>query len=557
VAILSNSIDPDTLIQTKASKKRGLNNDDHKVIYNKYLVFDHSDYPDENKYIINDGNLIEIENKEDLTFKVVNNKYQYFTRLEQDWKEYYLFNQVDIDNGSKVTTNTFEEMPWNNAETLILNAQFYKNKNEVTMYDVFLNQFITHDANFPLKDSNKYKHIAYFTNPGELIYYDARDFKVKTKLISSALTFTETLSAANNTLPILSVENNELRMLLFDIDNEDISEQQIILKQYNWKKDKVINDSLAIYTFYSSDNKQLECIINRKGSFEILRIDNAVISDSEFLEFIAAGDGIIISHPESNFYYHINTQNEATQWNENTTIDYEIDFYCSLHDSIIYEIYSTSIGSTTINTYDLLSLERLSENTIPNHTKAIESLSWHHPTLANDFFVEDQDHIYLILHSEFAGNEIRKISKSNFEVLETWDFSSGSRPSRIDGLSIVDSTAYFKARSDDHHIQWYRINKIIDHTKPKIIEPIIEDSIAVSEVLLFAPNPTSDNIRISRALKWLNIYNMEGTLVKRIENIDSNQLISLSDFPTGIYLIEYQAIFGKSKIQKIVKTNSE
>ena len=92
----------------------------------------------------------------------------------------------------------------------------------------------------------------------------------------------------------------------------------------------------------------------------------------------------------------------------------------------------------------------------------------------------------------------------------------------------------------------------IDITLTNVLS--VDDVESINSVKLF-PNPTQGNITItnSRNLETIEVYNVLGRLVKRIEIEQDNRMdLDLSDLSKGLYLVKMSDINDNAKTQKLI-----
>ena len=76
----------------------------------------------------------------------------------------------------------------------------------------------------------------------------------------------------------------------------------------------------------------------------------------------------------------------------------------------------------------------------------------------------------------------------------------------------------------------------------------------VNEDLEIYPNPASDYININtEKIKSINIYDLQGKLMKSIDCKDDITNVNISDFAKGVYFIEtFDNKYNKNKTKLVV-----
>ena len=85
--------------------------------------------------------------------------------------------------------------------------------------------------------------------------------------------------------------------------------------------------------------------------------------------------------------------------------------------------------------------------------------------------------------------------------------------------------------------------------------PEINDMNNVNENLEIYPNPASDYININtEKIKSINIYDLQGKLMKSIDCKDDMTNVNISDFAKGVYFIEtFDNKYNKNKTKLVVE----
>jgi len=81
------------------------------------------------------------------------------------------------------------------------------------------------------------------------------------------------------------------------------------------------------------------------------------------------------------------------------------------------------------------------------------------------------------------------------------------------------------------------------------------DDLTTNQTVLF-PNPASDKVTISNAsnLEMVTIYNVLGTQVMQLKNINSNSTqVDLANLPSGVYLVKVQNDTNNEGVRRLVK----
>ncbi|NVK28039.1 MAG: T9SS type A sorting domain-containing protein [Flavobacteriia bacterium] len=95
-------------------------------------------------------------------------------------------------------------------------------------------------------------------------------------------------------------------------------------------------------------------------------------------------------------------------------------------------------------------------------------------------------------------------------------------------------------------------------TDVMICDSIHAGSIGMREVaasdITFYPNPTSGQLTIGGLQEpgILRLYSLEGTLLTSEKTIESTHRMDLGDYPTGVYVLEYQCRKGISTFRKVI-----
>jgi chitinase len=130
-------------------------------------------------------------------------------------------------------------------------------------------------------------------------------------------------------------------------------------------------------------------------------------------------------------------------------------------------------------------------------------------------------------------------SKSGFNVYENYEFQTALTEG-IHTLKITSSKEWF-------HIDYISL-------QPGVVDGLSGYDTANETVAFFYPNPAQTKIHLNTDSQGqLNIYNMNGMLMKKIDNVQGSEEINIDDLENGMYLLELNNEKGLTIRYKLIK----
>ena len=144
--------------------------------------------------------------------------------------------------------------------------------------------------------------------------------------------------------------------------------------------------------------------------------------------------------------------------------------------------------------------------------------------------------------------------KNSIMIPMTFVYDAGTDTGSNYGSGNVDSNLPISIFNMANTIEPFNGNDIgfIEITLTNVLSV---DETSVLETVKFFPNPSQGNVTITntRNLKTVEIYNILGRLVKRINVAQDTSLnLDLSNFSKGLYLVKMTDINANSKSQKLI-----
>ena len=209
------------------------------------------------------------------------------------------------------------------------------------------------------------------------------------------------------------------------------------------------------------------------------------------------------------------------------------EFY-EYQGNIIIPLYNYSNGRGRYLQFDLQDFET-------KETILMEGIDFSH---VQSPLTQLNDRYFIVTWNDGThGREPAILDLENITIEPIKDLYPGIIGSNPEHLSQIGNDYYFTAFDENYFRQVYRLT--------------LEDSIVhVKEVscnnLIVYPNPSSQSIAVDGLLNSLQITDISGNTVYKIENYKDSP-IDISDFPRGVYILYGTDIYGKFCKGKFVK----
>ena len=254
----------------------------------------------------------------------------------------------------------------------------------------------------------------------------------------------------------------------------------------------------------------------------------------------------------SNVSFYVKINAEATSVDENFSsssnlsnwvIDDNTEGSCFLYQgALVFEAYMIENGKTTELILPMLDL---SANTTPwiQFDVAYRQYSYSNDRL-QVMVSNDCGQSWTTVYNK-AGAELKTGSPTNSE------FEASSSNYRTDCAELTGLANHNPALVKFVFTSNYGNNIWLDNVKIRDVNPTEIESIENEELSVY-PVPANDHLYInySKTISQVEVYNVEGQLVKALENVGNS--INISDLSSGIYMFNFTTEDGVV-VRKVVK----
>lgn len=168
---------------------------------------------------------------------------------------------------------------------------------------------------------------------------------------------------------------------------------------------------------------------------------------------------------------------------------------------------------------------------------------------SSQYYLEGSNHEWLdhytcllSLFTQDRGTELWKYNITSNELTLVKEFVVGRIGGDPDNFIRTNNNIYFIAVAPDGSRQWFAMEGITSVSEPKFFE----------NASLIYPNPALTYVKVNGNAKQLNIYDINGHIRHSANNLCEGEIIQLTGFESGIYLVTITTEQGGQVVSKLI-----